>query len=157
MFSPSVLLRSRIPDTGHHTTATFKWATYTFWYFLDPALRRHHWYYRRKVQLDRFLERNSIATNSLIGVIFGVTVYFSVICGALLPPAVGAKEHSMKENAREVLNLMECDTSKELPAYQLMRVKREIIGKLHAVADEAEVRRQREEAEKLSELLKSLS
>ncbi|KAG5504416.1 hypothetical protein JKF63_04868 [Porcisia hertigi] len=157
MLFSSIPLRSRIPDIGHQTTATFKWATYTFWYLLDPILRRHHWYYRRKVQLDRFLERNSIVANSTIGVIIGVTVYFGVICGILLPPAVGAKEHSMKENAREVLNLMDCDTSKELPAYQLMRVKREIIGKLHAVADEAEVRRQREEADKLSEVLKSLS
>lgn len=157
MFCSSVPLRSRIPDIGHQTTATLKWATYTFWYLLDPILHRHHRYYRRKVQLDRFLERNSIMANSMIGVILGVTVYFSIVCGVLLPPAVGAKEHTMKENAREVLNLMECDTSKELPAYQLMRVKREIIGKLHAVADEAEVRRQREEAVKLSELLKSLS
>ncbi|GET88755.1 hypothetical protein, conserved [Leishmania tarentolae] len=157
MLRSSGLRRSRIPDIGHETTATVKWATYTFWYLLDPILRRHHWYYRRKVQLDRFLERNSIVTNSMIGVILGVTVYFSLVRSVLLPPAVGAKEHTMKENAREVLNLMECDTSKELPAYQLMRVKREIIGKLHAVADEAEVRRQRQEAEKLSELLKNLS
>ncbi|KAG5478700.1 hypothetical protein LSCM1_06104 [Leishmania martiniquensis] len=154
MFLPSVPLRSRIPDIGHQTTATVKWATYTFWYILDPILRRHHWYYRRKVQLDRFLERNSIVANLTLGVLLGATVYFGVVCGVLLPPAVGAKAHSMSENAREVLSLMECDTSKELPAYQLMRVKREIIGKLHAVADEVEVRRQREEAARLSELLR---
>ncbi|KAL7697947.1 hypothetical protein N2W54_002588 [Lotmaria passim] len=156
MLTRSLLLRSRIPDIGHVTTAKFKWATYTFWYVLDPILRRHHWYYRRKVQLDRFFERNNLAVNTAIGVILGVTLYFTIVRGLLLPPAVGAKEHSMKENAREVLNLMECDTSKELPAYQLMRVKREIIGKLHAVADEAEVRRQREEVEKMNALLKSL-
>jgi hypothetical protein len=156
MLAQSLLLRSRIPDIGHQTSAKVKWATYTFWYILDPILRRHHWYYRRKVQLDRFLERNNVAVNSAIGVIVGVTLYFSVVRGLLLPPAVGAREHSMKENAREVLSLMECDTSKELPAYQLMRVKREIIGKLHAVADEAEVRRQREEVEKMNALLKNL-
>lgn len=157
MLSRSLLRRSRVPDIGHETTAKLKWATYTFWYVLDPVLRRHHWYYRRKVQLDRFLERNNIATNAAIGAIIGVTVYFGLVRGLLLPPAVGAKEHSMKDNAREVLQLMECDTTKELPAYQLMRVKREIIGKLHAVADEADVRRQREEAAQLAELLKRLS
>lgn len=156
MLTPSLLLRSRIPDIGHETTAKLKWATYTFWYFLDPVLRRHHWYYRRKVQLDRFLERNNIAVNSAIGVIVGVTLYFTIVRGLLLPPAVGAKEHSMKENAREVLGLMECDTSKELPAYQLMRVKREIIGKLHAVADEAEVRRQRAEVAEMNALIHSI-
>lgn len=155
MLTPSAVLRSRIPDIGHQTSAKIKWATYTFWYVLDPVLRRHHWYYRRKVQLDRFLERNNFAVNTAIGVIVGVTLYFTLV-NALLPPAIGAKEHSMKENAREVLNLMECDTAKELPAYQLMRVKREIIGKLHAVADEAEVRRQRDEVEKVNALLKSL-
>ncbi|KPI87445.1 hypothetical protein ABL78_3476 [Leptomonas seymouri] len=156
MLTPSMLLRSRIPDIGHETSARFKWATYTFWYVLDPVLRRHHWYYLRKVQLDRFLERNNIAVNTAIGVILGVTLYFTIVRGLLLPPAVGAKEHSMKENAREVLDLMKCDTSKELPAYQLMRVKREIIGKLHAVSDEAEVHRQRDEVERISTLIKSL-
>lgn len=156
MLTPSLLLRSRIPDIGHQTAAKIKWATYTFWYFLDPVFRRHHGYYRRKVQLDRFLERNNIAVNTVIGAILGTTIYFIVFRGLLLPPAVGAKEHSMKENAREVLSLMECDTSKELPAYQLMRVKREIIGKLHAVADEAEVRRQREEVERMNALIKSI-
>ncbi|KAK7194316.1 hypothetical protein NESM_000346600 [Novymonas esmeraldas] len=155
-FSASAPRRFRIPETGHRTTARLRWATYTFWYVLDPVLRRHHVYYRRKVQVDRFLERNSVATNMAIGVIVGATVYFGVV-RALLPPAVGAKEHSMRDNSREVLRLMDCDTAKELPAYQLMRVKREIIGKLHAVADEADVRRQREEAAQLQELLRSLS
>jgi len=98
MLSSSRALRTRIPDIGHQTTAGLKWATYTFWYVLDPLLRRHHYYYRRKVQLDRFLEQNSILTNSIFGVIVGVTLYFTVISGVLLPPAVGAKEHSMKDN-----------------------------------------------------------
>lgn len=157
MLSSSRALRSRIPDIGHQTTATIKWATYSFWYVVDPLLRRHHWYYRRKVQLDRFLEHNSIVTNSVFGIIIGVTLYFTVVSGLLLPPAIGAKEHSMKENAQEVLSLMNCDTTKELPAYQLMRIKREIVGKVHAVADLADIQRQQKEVEEMTAMLNRIT
>lgn len=138
---------------GFQTRAKVKWATYTFWYVLDPILRRHFAYYRKKVQLDRFLEKNSIVTNCGIGILVGLTLYFSVVRSFLIPPSEGAKEHSMKENSNEIFELMNVDTSKDLPAFQLMKIKREIIGKLHAVSDLAEVRRQRAEVEQFKKLL----
>lgn len=146
---------SRIPDIGHQTSAKVKWATYTFWYILDPLLRRHHWYYRRKVQLDRALEKNSVLTNCAIGIVTGATLFLTIVSGTLLPKPIGSEEHTMRENAEYVIALMGED-SKELPAYQLMRVKREIIGKLYAVADVAEVRRQREEVARMQAMLDSV-
>lgn len=148
---------SRIPWVkGFESRAKLKWATYTFWYVVDPLLRRHFAYYKRKAQLDRILEKNSILTNCAIGVIAGLTLYFTLIRGFLLPPSEGAKEHTMKENSQEVFELMAVDTSKELPAFQLMKVKRKILGNLHAVIDVAEVRRREEEVEQFKSLLASI-
>lgn len=153
---PTRVLFSRVPRSNYQTTARFPWATYVFWYILDPLFRKHYSYYQRKVQLDRFLEKNRVITNCGVGVLLGVTVYFTIINGLLLPPAVGASEHTMLENTREIFALMRVDQSKDLPAFQLMHIKREMIGKLHAVSDAAEVRRQREEVQRVQASLSGM-
>ncbi|KAH9593489.1 hypothetical protein LSM04_007118 [Trypanosoma melophagium] len=132
--------------------ARVKWATFLFWRFLDPAFRMHFKFHRRKVAVDRYLERKGILANIAIGVTFGLTLYFTVVSTFLLPTPVSS-EYTMEENAKEILRVMKCDTTKELPAFLLMRAKREIIGKLHVAADRAEVKRQKEEVEKLRRIL----
>lgn len=150
-------LAAGIPRVPHHRSrAKVKWATYTFWYVIDPLLRCHFSFYRRKAQLDQVLERNSILTNCGVGVIVGLTLYFTIVRGFLVPPSEGAKEHSMKENSAEIFELMDVDTSKGLPAFQLMRIKREVIGKLHTVSDLAEVRKQRREVEDFQRLMSDI-
>ncbi|KEG07884.1 hypothetical protein DQ04_08561000 [Trypanosoma grayi] len=136
----------------YESPARLKWATFVFWNFLDPVFRVHFRYYRRKVAVDRYLERRGICANIAIGVTFGLTLYFTLVSTFLLPTPV-ASEYSMQDNAKEILRAMKCDTTKELPAFLLMRAKREIIGKLHVAADRAEVKRQREEVDKLLKTL----
>ncbi|ORC89165.1 uncharacterized protein TM35_000131690 [Trypanosoma theileri] len=137
---------------AYASPAQVKWATFLFWRFLDPAFRTHFKYYRRKIAVDRYLERKGILANIVIGVTFGLTLYFTVVSTFLLPAPV-VSEYTMEENAKEILRVMKCDTTKELPAFLLMRAKRDIIGKLHVAADRAEVKRQRDEVEKLRRFL----
>ncbi|RNF01477.1 hypothetical protein TraAM80_07010 [Trypanosoma rangeli] len=138
---------------AYESPARLKWATVVFWNVLDPAFRTHFKYYRRKVAVDRYLERKGALFNIAVGLTFGLTLYFTVVSKFLLPASV-VSEHSMEDNAKEVLRTMKCDTTKELPAFLLMRAKREIIGKLHVAADRAEVKRQREEVAGLLRTLK---
>ncbi|EPY29686.1 hypothetical protein AGDE_00010 [Angomonas deanei] len=158
-------LMDRIPQTGHETTARYKWATHVYWYLLDPLLRCHHYYYRRKVVVDRFLERNSVFANTIFGILLGLTVYF--LLAELVLPTAADDEHnknkmmhphnmeiySPQDNAQIVVDCIGTSTTKELPAFQLMRLKRIIMGRVLEVADLSEVRRQREETEKLKALL----
>ncbi|EAN91072.1 hypothetical protein C3747_53g107 [Trypanosoma cruzi] len=137
---------------AYESPARVKWATAIFWNVLDPAFRTHFKYYRRKVAVDRYLERKGVVFNVAVGVTFGLTLYFTVVSKFLLPAPV-ASEYSMEDNAKEILRAMKCDTTKELPAFLLMRAKREIIGKLHVAADRAEVKHQREEVERLLKTL----
>lgn len=140
---------------SYESPARVKWATFIFWRFLDPAFRTHFRYHRRKVAVDRYLEQKGVLLNIAVGVTFGLTLYFTVVSKFLLPRPV-VSEYSMEENAKEILRAMKCDTTKELPAFLLMRVKREIIGKLHVAADRAEVKRQRMEVEGLVRALQEV-
>ncbi|AAZ13072.1 uncharacterized protein TEOVI_000912700 [Trypanosoma equiperdum] len=128
--------------------ARVKWATFVFWNFLDPTFRLHFRYYQRKLAVDRYLERLGVVANVGIGVTFGLMFYNLLIARFLLPRSVSSG-HSMEENANEVLRVLKYDTTKELPAFLLMRAKREVISKLHVAADKAEVKRQREEVRRL--------
>ncbi|KAG8349134.1 hypothetical protein ERJ75_001236800 [Trypanosoma vivax] len=134
--------------------ARFKWATFVFWNILDPAFRAHFRYYRKRRAADRYLERLGALANVAIGVTFGLTLYQLIVARWLLPPPVGS-ERTMAENANEVLRVMGYDATKELPAFLLMRAKREIIGKLHVAADKAEVKRRREEVQRLQRIVQA--
>ncbi|EPY28465.1 hypothetical protein STCU_05115 [Strigomonas culicis] len=63
----------------------------------------------------------------------------------------------MQENSEAIVSLMgDPSNTKELPAFQLMRIKREVMGKLYEVSDLAEVRRQRQEVEDMKRTLAML-
>nr|CCC92088.1 conserved hypothetical protein [Trypanosoma congolense IL3000] len=135
---------------SYNSPARVKWATFVFWNFLDPAFRLHFKYYQKKRMLDRYLERLGVVANTVIGVTFGLVLYNLVVARVVLPQPVGSGRSTF-EDAGEVLRVMKYDATKELPAFLLMRAKREIIGKLHVAADKAEVKRQREEVRRLLE------
>lgn len=63
------------------------------------------YYYPAKVKLDRLLERQYWGLNLLLGVLFGLTLYFSVL-HYLLPTTLSGEYYSLKEDAEEVLRLM---------------------------------------------------
>ncbi|CCW65343.1 unnamed protein product [Phytomonas sp. EM1] len=155
MLACSACRLSRIPDVGHQSKATFRWATYSFWYVIDPLLRRHFQYYQRKVQLDRWLEKNNFFTNCIIGVLLGMTVYFVTIKN-FLPSSEDIKRTTMEENIEEILSFMNLDTKTSFPAFQMMRAKREIIGKMHEAMDHAEVQKQKDEVERMKLLARNL-
>lgn len=77
---------------------------------------------------------------------------------AMLPTEADMRERrSLKEDAKFVLAAMKVDETKELPTFQLMRIKREILGRLYSIVDVAEVRRQREELEAMQEMLNNIN
>ncbi|CCW68307.1 unnamed protein product [Phytomonas sp. Hart1] len=155
MLACSVRRLSRIPDTGYQSKAIFRWATYSFWYVIDPILRRHYFFYQRKVQLDRWLEKNNFFTNCIIGVILGLTLYFGTIKN-FLPSLECDRRNTMSEDIDDILRFMNLDANNSIPGFQVMRAKREIIGRMHEAIDSAEIQQQKDEVEKMKRLSKEL-
>lgn len=139
-------LRHRIPEVPHYTSpASVKWASLLFWNVLNPLLHLHHRYFRRKVQLDRLLEKQHFMVNAGLAFLGGLTVYFGVL-HHLFPSTIPSDEaYSFVDDSRQVLALMMGEASntkaegKELPAFQLMKVKGDIMGRMHAAADVSEM------------------
>lgn len=90
------------------------------------------------------LEKQSFLTNTGMSVVIGLAIYFGLI-HHLLPSTLPGEYYSLKEDAKEVLSLMGFDNNgigEELPAFQLMKAKGAIIGKVYEVADIAEIHAQ---------------
>eukprot|EP00796_Vickermania_ingenoplastis_P009826 gene9826-6899_t len=163
-------LLSRIPRVpGHESAAQVKWATFLFWWCLDPILRCHFQYYQLKRRLDRLLEKQPLWANIALGILAGLTLYFSLL-HFLFPTTLPGEYYNIQEDAEEVLALISdannpagiaassssssptatggdggssgVGSMADLPAFRLMRVKGEIICKLHYIVDMAEIRRQ---------------
>lgn len=106
-FFSSFLFR-KVPTVPGFTPppSTIRWATVTFWNMLHPLLYFHSMhYYPAKVKLDRLLEKQYWGVNLLLGITFGLTLYFSVL-HHLLPTTLPDEYYSLKEDAAEVLELM---------------------------------------------------
>lgn len=91
---------------GFSPPSTLRWATVIFWYFLHPILHFHSMqYYPAKVKLDRLLEKQYWGVNLLIGITFGLALYFSILHHAF-PTTLPGEYYSLKEDTDEVLTLM---------------------------------------------------
>eukprot|EP00758_Cryptobia_borreli_P007654 Tbor_TRINITY_DN5318_c0_g5::TRINITY_DN5318_c0_g5_i2::g.4703::m.4703 len=128
---------------------TIKWASFLFWHFMNPAFYAHHQAYRKKVIIDRFLEKRSVWLNIAIGSICGLSTY--LILSPLFPSDVNKTMKEINSDASELLKILKLDASKELPMLLLLRAKEEIVAKVHVTNDKADVRRQMEEMARVRE------
>lgn len=74
-------------------------------------------YYPAKVKLDRLLEKQYFGVNLLLGVLFGLTLYFSVL-HHLFPTTLPGEYYSLKEDADEVMRLLGYQRSSSTVALQ---------------------------------------
>lgn len=133
---------------------TVKWATFVFWNLLNPVFHAHHRYTRRKVVVDRFLERSGFFVTAGLGVMFGGATYLAA--ASYLPGSGVPAGFTVEEGADVILKAMGMESNKEFPVFTLLRAKAEIMTKLHAAMDRIEVRKQREEVEAMKRQLEEL-
>lgn len=131
-----------------------KWATFAFWNVIDPLLRKHHIYYRRKVAVDRYFERQGFAVTTAVGVLFGGAVYFAIV--PMLPGNGAPYNETLEQNANAVLRDLGLECSKEFPIFTLLRAKAEIMNRIHIAMDRVDVRKQKEEVARLKREVQSL-
>lgn len=124
-----------------------KWATFTFWNVINPVLQRHHFYYRRKVAVDKYFESQGFLVTTGIGVLFGGAVYFVLV--PMLPGNGAPFGETLEMNANGVLKDLGLETSKEFPIFTLLRAKAEIMNRIHIAMDRVDVRKQKDEVARL--------
>lgn len=122
-----------------------KWATFVFWNVINPTLYTHHTYYRKKVLLDRMLEKRSGWFNVACGVLVGTTGYLMI--SPLLIDNRAAVDAA--QDTKDVLRILKLDTSKEIPIILLEKAKSDIVAKVYVTNDKADIRRQKEEMARL--------
>ena len=122
-----------------------KWATFVFWNVVNPTLYTHHTFYRKKVVLDRILEKRSGWFNTAMGTLVGTTAYLMV--SPMLIDDRAAVDAA--QDTKDVLRILKLDTSKEIPIILLEKAKSDIVAKVYVTNDKADIKRQREEMAKL--------
>ena len=118
-----------------------KWATAAYRRVVYPAIYVHQQYWRRKVGLDRMLERRSPLTNVLTGVVLGVAVYFILLPLRSYP--VDKTAWQLADDFNSMIQTMHVDPTVELPVVALMRIKQEVGAKVLVANDAAAIRSQR--------------
>ena len=124
-----------------------KWATFVFWNVVNPTLYTHHTFYRKKVVLDRILEKRSGWFNTAMGTLVGTTAYLMV--SPMLIDDRAAVDAA--QDTKDVLRILKLDTSKEIPIILLEKAKSDIVAKVYVTNDKADIKRQRVEMAKLKD------
>jgi hypothetical protein len=133
---------------------TIKWASFVFWNFLNPVFYAHHRFTRRKVVVDRYLERSGFFVTAGLGVMFGGAAYLAA--ASYLPGSGVPAGFTVEEGANVILRAMGMESNKEFPVFTLLRAKAEIMTKLHSAMDRIEVRKQREAVEAMKRQMEEL-
>jgi hypothetical protein len=131
-----------------------KWATFAFWNFINPVLKQHHMFYRRKVAVDRYFESQGFLITSGIGVLFGGAVYFVLV--PILPGNGAPYGETLEMNANGVLKDLGLEASKEFPIFTLLRAKSEIMNRIHIAMDRVDVRKAKDEVARLKREVEAL-
>ena len=131
---------------------TFQWATRLSQTVVFPGIFLHHAYWRRKVVLDRILERRSASANVGLGCLFGLVGYFGMM--PLRAHAVDETTVQLNGYANDIMAIMRVDPKHEFPGQALMRIRDEVITKTYIANDRVQIKRSQAEAATLKETLR---
>lgn len=115
-----------------------KWASFLFWNVIEPTLRVHFRYFRYKVAVDQYLERQRWWVNLMIGFAIGWPIGICIV--ACRPTKVQKSLKELERDALETFAQLRLDVLREMPLFALWRVQHTIMTAAHEANDRVEAR-----------------